>query len=171
MNHHAFKENEVQLTRSHHIIYLTFIAFVVFFVWAYFSELSEVSTGMGKVIPSSKEQKIQSLEGGILTELLVKEGEIVEAGQKLARLDPTQTQSLLGESAVKYRSALARSLRLTAELEDKPLEFPESLEKYPDLIREETQLYHSRRARIQDILASIDEAIEHLKKELAISND
>jgi len=171
MNYNAFKENEVQLSRSHCIIYLTFFTFAVFFVWAYFADLVEVSTGMGKVIPSSKEQTIQSLEGGILTELAVKEGMIVEAGEKLARLDPTQTESLLGESAVKYRTALAKSIRLTAELENKPLEFPDSLHKYPDLIREETQLYHSRRARIQDILTSIDEAMALLKKELAISND
>jgi len=171
MNYNALKENEVQLSRSHLIIYLTFFTFVAFFVWAYFADLVEVSTGMGKVIPSSKEQTIQSLEGGILTELAVKEGMIVEAGQRLARLDPTQTESLLGESAVKYRTALAKSIRLTAELEDKPLEFPDSLQDYPDLIREETQLYHSRRARIQDILTSIDEAMALLKRELAISND
>src|SRR5699024_334097 len=95
----------------------------------------------------------------------------VEAGEKLARLDPTQTESLLGESAVKYRTALAKSIRLTAELENKPLEFPDSLHKYPDLIREETQLYHSRRARIQDILTSIDEAMDVFNKELATRND
>src|SRR5699024_5195632 len=154
-----------------HIIYLTLLAFVGFFVWAYFAELVEVSNGMGKVIPSSKEQTIQSLEGGILTELLVKEGMIVEAGQKVARLDPTQTESLLGESAVKYRTSLAKSLRLTAELEDKPLEFPESLQEHPELIREEIQLYHSRRARIADILQSIDEAMALLSRELAISKD
>lgn len=171
MNYNAFKENEVQLSRSHFIIYLTFFTFAMFFVWAYFADLVEVSTGMGKVIPSSKEQTIQSLEGGILTELVVKEGMIVEAGEKLARLDPTQTESLLGESAVKYRTALAKSIRLTAELENKPLEFPDSLQEHPDLIREEMQLYHSRRARIQDILTSIDEAMMLLRKELAISND
>lgn len=171
MDYAALTENEVQLSRSHHIIYLTLLAFVGFFVWAYFAELVEVSNGMGKVIPSSKEQTIQSLEGGILTEILVKEGMIVEAGQKLARLDPTQTESLLGESAVKYRTSLAKSLRLTAELEDKPLEFPENLQEYPELIREETELYHSRRARIADILQSIDEAMALLSRELAISKD
>jgi len=171
MNYNAFKENEVQLSRSHHIIYLTFLSFVIFFVWAYFADLEEVSTGMGKVIPSSKEQTIQSLEGGILREIFVKEGMIVEAGEKLARLDPTQMESLVGESAVKYRSALAKSIRLNAELQDKPLEFPENLQEYPDLLREETLLYESRRARIQDILTSIDEAAILLKKELEISND
>lgn len=171
MNYDALKENEVQLSRSQHIIYLTFLTVAVFFVWAYFAELVEVSNGMGKVIPSSKEQTIQSLEGGILTELLVKEGMIVEAGQRLARLDPTQTESLLGESAVKYRASLAKSVRLTAELEAKPLVFPELLQDYPDLIREETELYHSRRARITDILQSIDEAVDLLARELKISQD
>lgn len=171
MDYVTTTENEVQLSRSSHIIYLTFATFVLFFVWAAWAELVEVSTGMGKVIPSSREQTIQSLEGGILTELLVKEGDIVQVGQVLAQLDPTQSESLLDESAVKYRAALAKSTRLTAELTDKPLVFPESLQAYPNLIREETQLYNSRRQRINDILASIDKSMDLLKKEIAISND
>ncbi|HUH57583.1 MAG TPA: HlyD family efflux transporter periplasmic adaptor subunit [Pseudomonadales bacterium] len=171
MDYVTTTENEVQLSRSSHIIYLTFATFVLFFVWAAWAELVEVSTGMGKVIPSSREQTIQSLEGGILTELLVKEGDIVQAGQVLAQLDPTQSESLLDESAVKYRAALAKSTRLTAELTGKPLVFPESLQAYPNLIREETQLYSSRRQRINDILASIDKSMDLLKKEIAISND
>lgn len=171
MDYVTTTENEVQLSRSSHIIYLTFATFVLFFVWAAWAELVEVSTGMGKVIPSSREQTIQSLEGGILTELLVKEGDIVQVGQVLAQLDPTQSESLLDESAVKYRAALAKSTRLTAELTGKPLVFPESLQAYPNLIREETQLYNSRRQRINDILASIDKSMDLLKKEVAISHE
>ncbi|HLR16603.1 MAG TPA: HlyD family efflux transporter periplasmic adaptor subunit [Alcanivoracaceae bacterium] len=171
MDYVTTQENEVQLSRSHFIIYLTFASFIAFFVWAAWAELVEVSTGMGKVIPSSREQTIQSLEGGILTELLVREGDIVEAGEVLARLDPTQSESLLDESAAKYRAALAKSIRLTAELEDKPLVFPEKLQAFPELVREETQLYNSRRKRIKDIVGSIDEAMALLKREVAISKD
>jgi adhesin transport system membrane fusion protein len=68
-------------------------------IWAWLFKLEEVSTGTGKVIPSSKEQVIQSLEGGILTKLYVHEGEIIEKGQILAQLDPTRFASNVGESA------------------------------------------------------------------------
>src|SRR5699024_12788860 len=123
MDYVTTQENEVQLSRSHFIIYLTLGSFIAFFIWAAWAELVEVSTGMGKGIPSSREQTIQSLEGGILAELLVREGDIVEAGEVLARLDPTQSESLLDESAAKYRSALDNSIRITGEAEDKTIVF------------------------------------------------
>jgi len=171
MKYDTVKEDEVALTRSHKIIYLTFLSLLAFIIWADWAELVEASTGVGKVIPSSKEQVIQSLEGGILTELKVQEGDIVQAGEVLARLDPTQTRSGLGESAARYRAALAKSIRLEAELEDKALEFPESLLEYPKLLEEERRLYLSRKQRLKTTLASIDSALALLEKELKISRD
>lgn len=171
MKYDTVKEDEVALTRSHRIIYLTFFFLLTFIIWAAWAEVVEVSTGAGKVIPSSKEQVIQSLEGGILTELNVKAGDIVEAGEVLARLDPTQTSSGLGESAAQYRAALAKSIRLEAELEDKKLIFPESLLEYPELVEEERRLYQSRRQRLKETLASIDSALALLEKELNISRE
>jgi adhesin transport system membrane fusion protein len=72
--------------------------FTYFLYWAWLFNLEEVSTGTGKVIPSSKEQVIQSLEGGILTKLNVQEGDIVQKGEILAQLDPTRFASNVGES-------------------------------------------------------------------------
>ncbi|WP_299078062.1 HlyD family efflux transporter periplasmic adaptor subunit [uncultured Paraglaciecola sp.] len=171
MKYNSVQEDKVTLTRSRSIIYVTFLLIVVFFVWAALSPLVEVSTGIGKVISSSKDQVIQSLEGGILSELLVKEGDIVEAGQVLARLDPTQTESGVEESASQYRAALARSTRLQAELDEKRLRFPSSLDGYSELIQEEKRLYNSRKKRMRDTLTSIDSAIELLSRELNISRD
>src|SRR5690606_30480576 len=67
--------------------------FALFFIWAWFFKIAVVSTGPGKVIPSSREQIIHSLDGGILVELRVREGDLVEKGQVLARLDPTRGES------------------------------------------------------------------------------
>ena len=69
------------------VIWIVGIGFLVFCTWAWVFKLEEVSTGVGKVIPSSKEQTIQSLDGGILTSLDVKEGDIVQKGQTLAQID------------------------------------------------------------------------------------
>lgn len=70
---------------------------------------------------------MQSLDGGILAELTVREGDKVQANQIVARLDPTRSESNVGESAARYRASLASSARLNAEVNDLPLVFPDSL--------------------------------------------
>ncbi|WP_239660165.1 biotin/lipoyl-binding protein, partial [Pseudomonas psychrophila] len=107
---------------------------LAFGIWAYLFEIDEVSTGTGKVIPTSREQVIQSLEGGIVAELNVSEGDIVKQGEILAKLDPTKTESNFGESAAKYRASLASVARLQAEVKGVALKFPDELKDYPALM-------------------------------------
>ncbi len=90
--------SEPPLPRASLVIWIVGIGLVIFFIWAWVFKLEEVSTGTGKVVPSSKEQVIQSLEGGILTKLNVQEGDIVQKGEILAQLDPTRFASNVGES-------------------------------------------------------------------------
>ena len=79
--------DEAEIVKSSRIIWVFVLLLVSFITWSYFAELVEVSNGTGKVVPTSREQVIQSLEGGIISELLVREGDIVEADQILAQLD------------------------------------------------------------------------------------
>ena len=72
------------------VLWLSSLAVIAFFVWANFAEIDEVTRGDGKVVPSSKLQLIQSLEGGIIEKLLVKEGDMVEVGEALVELDKTR---------------------------------------------------------------------------------
>nr|WP_262984065.1 HlyD family efflux transporter periplasmic adaptor subunit [Pseudomonas chlororaphis] len=137
--------------------------------WAYFAELDEVSKGDGKVIPSSHEQIIQSLEGGILADLEVAEGDLVEAGQVLAQLDPTKTESNVEESASRYRAVLASASRLQAEVSGSPLLFPDELQAYPDLIARETQLYQERINRLKDSRAGVTTSLQLVDRELQIT--
>lgn len=90
--------------------------FVCFFVWAYFAELDRVTRGQGKVIPSSQVQIIQSLDGGILQELYVKEGMQVKKGQILARIDDTRFRSDMAQQNKEVDSLRADIIRLRAEL-------------------------------------------------------
>src|SRR5690554_6229366 len=85
--------DEVRHSGAGKVVWWLTIFVIAFFAWAWFFEIEEVSAGVGKVIPSSREQRIQSLEGGILARLEVREGEIVEKNQVLAQLDPTRGES------------------------------------------------------------------------------
>ena len=162
-------ESESGYTGARRIVIFSLLMFVALGVWAWFGVLDEVSTGSGKVIPSSREQVLQSLDGGILTELNVHEGDQVQEGQVLARLDPTRSESNVGESAARYRASLASSARLNAEVNDLPLTFPPSLAKWPDLIAAETRLYNSRRAQLDDTQRELRAALDLANKELAIT--
>ncbi|WP_313563795.1 HlyD family efflux transporter periplasmic adaptor subunit [Acinetobacter sp.] len=160
---------EPPLPKSSFIIWIIGIGLLVLLTWAWLFKLEEVSTGTGKIIPSSKEQVIQSLDGGILTKLNVKEGEIVERGQVLAQLDPTRFESNVGESESLLVSSRATSARLRAEVTGAPLVFPEEVLKYPKLVKEETALYQSRRANLQESVAGLEQALLLVQQELEMT--
>lgn len=161
---------EPPLPKSSVIIWIIGIGLLVLLSWAWLFKLEEVSTGTGKIIPSSKEQVIQSLDGGILTKLNVKEGEIVERGQVLAQLDPTRFESNVGESESLLVSSRATSARLRAEVTGAPLVFPEEVLKYPKLVKEETALYQSRRANLQESVAGLEQALLLVQQELEMTS-
>lgn len=161
--------HEQRFSGASRIILLSTLLFAILGIWAYFGTLDEVSTGSGKVIPSSREQVLQSLDGGILAELTVREGDKVQANQVVARLDPTRSESNVGESAARYRASLASSARLNAEVNDLPLTFPNALNAWPDLIASETRLYKSRRAQLADAMVELQDALVSVNKELAIT--
>lgn len=160
---------EPPLPKSSVIIWIVGIGLLVLLIWAWLFSLEEVSTGTGKVIPSSKEQVVQSLEGGILTTLNVREGEIVERGQVLAQLDPTRFESNVGESESLLISSRATSARLRAEVSGTPLVFPEEVLKYPKLVKEETALYQSRRANLDESVAGLEQALVLVQQELEMT--
>lgn len=160
---------EPPLPKSSVIIWIVGIGLLVLLIWAWLFSLEEVSTGTGKVIPSSKEQVVQSLEGGILTTLNVREGEIVERGQVLAQLDPTRFESNVGESESLLISSRATSARLRAEVSGTPLVFPEEVLKYPELVKEETALYQSRRANLEESVAGLEQALVLVQQELEMT--
>lgn len=160
---------EPPLPKSSVIIWIVGIGLLILLTWAWLFKLEEVSTGTGKIIPSSKEQVIQSLDGGILTKLNVKEGEIVERGQVLAQLDPTRFESNVGESESLLVSSRATSVRLRAEVSGTPLSFPEDVLKYPKLVKEETALYQSRRANLQESVAGLEQALLLVQQELEMT--
>lgn len=161
--------DEAEVVKSVRIVWVCLILLAVFIVWAYFAKLDEVSTGTGRVIPTSREQVIQSLEGGILAELYVREGDVVEPMQVLAQLDLTMTEATVGESAAKYRAALASAARLQAEVEGGDLVFPEEIVNFPALIEAETRLYNTRKKALKDSLSGLQQSLAIVTEELKLT--
>lgn len=158
-----------RLKRSKRFVRLVFLFFAVLLVWAYLAMLDEVSTGTGKVVPTSQEQVIQSLEGGVLAKLYVRQDDVVEPGKILAQLDPTVTEATVQESSAKYRAALASSARLTAEVNGSELEFPDELDAFPSLKASEARLYEARKRSLKESLDWLAESKKLAQDELAIS--
>jgi len=160
---------EPRLPRATLVAWSLFALLVVFITWASLFHLDEVTTGSGKVIPSSHEQVIQSLEGGIIHSLMVREGDIVERGQQLAQLDRTKTESSVLESESRLNAAMATAARLNAEVNDTELKFPAELDDDVELVKQETALFQSRRESLEKGLAGLRQGADLVQRELALT--
>ncbi|MFM1307218.1 HlyD family efflux transporter periplasmic adaptor subunit [Yersinia enterocolitica] len=163
------QERAHQERRMSAIVWLMLVGMIVMFIWAYFAILDEVTVGTGKVTPSSRAQLIESLDGGIINELLVHEGAIINKGQILARLDPTRFQSNYGEAAARVRTLRASSERLRAELTGAALAFSADTLKEPELVARETQFYLSRRQNLNEIVSNLQQSLKLVQQELRMT--
>jgi adhesin transport system membrane fusion protein len=129
----------------------------VFLLWAMLARMEEVTTGSGRVVPASKLQLVQNLEGGILREILVREGQSVSEGETILRIDPTQAGSSAGEVREKIDGLKALIARLEAEVAGTPLVFSEDIERRrPDMVRHQRAVYGSRQGELEQSLAALD---------------
>ena len=149
------------------VIILFFIFLVVFVIWAYNSPVEEVTRGNGNIIPSSREQVIQSLDPGIVTEIMVKEGDMVEKDQILMKLDDTRSSAVLRESEAKVENLEATVARLKAEAYGAKLSFPDSVG--PELRRREIAAYKARRQAMTDAVSGLSQSKAALDREIAIT--
>jgi len=155
--------------RSRALLYGIVVFFIVMFTWATFAELDEVTKGNGKVIPSQKIQVIQNLEGGIVAEILIKEGQIVEKGQVLLRIDDNNFESNFMESRLRYLEMLAKAARLKAEAEGgKKFKVPaEVLKEKPKLANNEQSLFRNHMRGLKNSLSVIRHQTQKFKHELS----
>ncbi|MEO1938762.1 MAG: HlyD family type I secretion periplasmic adaptor subunit [Sulfurimonas sp.] len=120
-------------------------------VWAYNAEIDALTRGQGKVIPSHQLQIVQNLEGGIVSEILVKEGDEVKKGQILVKIDDTSFVSNFLENELRYNELEAKSIRLKAEsLGTEFVVSPEIEKKSPQLIKHERSLYLSNKEQLNN---------------------
>jgi len=165
-------------------IWALFALLLSFLIWAYFASLDRVIRGQGKVIPSSQIQMIQSLDGGILQELYVKEGMLVTKAQPLARIDDTRFRSDVAQQTQEVDALRADIIRLRAELgsiliasvkdwrsqikiEQKKLQFPEDLQTTAaTLIERQQDEYIGRLASLENQVAIQAQQIVQRQQEI-----
>ncbi|OQP33176.1 HlyD family type I secretion periplasmic adaptor subunit [Pantoea latae] len=140
-------------------------------LWAANFNIEEVTTGSAKVVPSSREQVLQSLEGGILQALLVHEGDTVEKGQVVAKIDPTRAQASFRESANRLLALKAQAARLEAEATGQPLAFPPEVIAEPELVARETDAWKLRKRALDQSIAGYMKSKTLLQKELAMARE
>ena len=163
---HAALQHERHRGMSWTIGLLTLLV-VAFVVWAYFSNVEEVTRGQGSVIPSSREQVIQSLDPGVLAALTVTEGDLVEAGQVLVRLDTARSSAVYRETRNKVDALRATAARLRSEAHGVPLRFEKDTPA--ELVQRETAAYQSRVRAVNESVQGLRESKRLLDREIAIT--
>ncbi len=153
--------------KCHLILWLSLIFFITFILWAHYAKIDEVTRGRGKIIPSSHIQVIQNLEGGILADILVNEGDLVEKDQALLQLDDVRFASSFNETKLKYYEQLATIARLTAEVNQEAITIPdEVVTNYSQIADDAIRLFKSRKNEKQANQSILEEQIRQKKQDL-----
>lgn len=135
--------------------------------WANWARIDVVIRGNGKVTPASQVQNIQSLEGGIIEEIMVTEGQAVSAGQPLIKISDVAFASSFEENRLLYLELLARSSRLEAEAFERRFTPNDEVEtEAPQLNRSEKSLFDSNRQQLKETLAALEERINQQQSAL-----
>ena len=153
--------------RARQLLRLAAGALLLLLIWAAFASIDEVTRGEARVVPTSQLQVVQSVDGGVVTELLVKEGQTVEAGQMLLKIDPTRFVSNMLESRSAQLAMQAKVLRLQALTRGTPFNPPPELTREgPDVVSQEMHLYESRRAEINAQISIAQNQLGQRQQEL-----
>lgn len=148
-------------------IWMIVAVMVVFVAWASVAWVDEIVRAQGEVVSSSRPQIIQNLEGGILAELNVAEGDVVEPGQTLARLYGTQYQAAVDELSDEIATLEIRRLRLEAEMNGAPgFDVPDRFaQRVPDVVASEKALLTARLSEYDARVGGAQAVLEQTSKE------
>ncbi|UGY02099.1 HlyD family type I secretion periplasmic adaptor subunit [Bradyrhizobium quebecense] len=141
-----------------------------FLIWAHFAVLDEVKRGSGRVVPSRQMQVVQSLEGGIVGDILVREGDIVQQGQSLMRIEDTKFASEFGEIRERRAAAAARVARLEAEARGRSeISFPDEVDKVvPAAVATEASVFKMRAQKVAQDIDVLNQQVTRLTGSLKL---
>ncbi|MFC0269293.1 HlyD family type I secretion periplasmic adaptor subunit [Kushneria aurantia] len=153
--------------RARWLLYAMVLVVIALIVWASFGKIDEVTRGTGRVVPASQLQTLSSLDGGIVQEILAREGERVDRGQLLMRIDPTRFVANFRENRVQAFALQARITRLEALIKDVPFEPSDELQQNaPEIVADERQLYQNLRQETSQEIAILNEQLSQRRDEL-----
>ena len=161
------EDDERQASRL--LVWVTTLTLIVGLMWAGLFSLDEITRGQGKIIPSSREQVIQSLDSGVLREMRVREGDVVEKDQVLLQMDDARSGAGYREANEKFLSLLATATRLRAEASNSELVFPPELMNQPQWIKQETQAYKARKQALAESLQAVDGSLAAIAREISLT--
>lgn len=149
-------------------LWAIFAFFICMFFWSAFADIDEVTRGEGRAIPSARLQKIQNLEGGIVAQVYVRDGDIVNAGAPLIRLDDTRFRSNAEETGADRLALQARVERLTAQTngETTLTLSPDIVKEAPDIAKGEMELFTTINNRVNSTIAGLNEQLVQKRQEL-----
>lgn len=150
--------------RSRAVLLVFMLSLIAAVFWASVGKIDQVTRAQGQIIAAERTQIIQSPDGGILTELHVKEGDLVKAGQLLATMQKERAQAAVSDTKAKVAALRITLTRLQAEIFEKPLQFDPSLLSYTSYIQNQTELFNKRQRAFKDEISA-------LKKILALADD
>jgi len=168
-NPSPLKKYEDKDSKSSAILWLIVIFLSVFFTWAFFSKIDQVTRGQGQVIASSRTQVIQSGDGGVIQDILVKEGSTVNKGDILVRFDKTKVEAAYLETRSKAVALQASEARLNAEIYGGAPKFPPAIKDYPQFKNNQLMLLSKRRTAINEEIESLGKMLQLAKRELGLS--
>lgn len=151
------------------VIWGSALAIGGFLGWANWAELDQVTRAGGQVIASSRNQVIQAPEGGVLSELPVREGALIKRGQLLARFDRTKAEAGYLESAAKEAALATTVARLNAEVFGGTLRFPPESAQYPEFRANQMALFQKRQAALREEVGALENALALIKEELGMN--
>lgn len=148
------------------MLYAILLFFFAAVVWAQRTSIDKVTSGVGSVIPSSEVRIVQNLEGGIVSEILVREGDEVEKGQILLRIDDTSAASNYRENQARYLAQLVSGARLSAEAGGGTPQYPTELDDHPDLRARGDALFRARQLELSSALAILKEMGDQRRQQI-----
>jgi adhesin transport system membrane fusion protein len=162
-------QSDIEVPSSSRVRFTLWVAvfcLMALIAWAALTEIDQVTRAPGQIIASSRTQLVQAVDGGVLRELKVQEGQIVESGQLLATLEKARVQAAVSDSKAKVAALRITLARLRAEVYGKPPAYDLEMRNYPELIENQTNLYNRRRTAFTEDIAAQQKVRAVLKEEL-----
>ena len=165
----ANSDREQSFFISQMLIVAGVLVVVIFIIWARWAEVDQITRATGQVITSSRNQVIQTIEGGVISHLPVKEGSTVKAGDPLVEFDQTRAEAAYLESRAKVAALIATIARLKTELYGGKLEFPAELDDYKEFKDNQKVLFEKRQKTFREELSALREMQKLIEEEMEMN--